>query len=70
MRDAGAVTLAVTSEQTKLRDAFLRIADCYLKIETIDDTMVIYSVKPVTNVHGVEFSFDKGYPSLRLTEIV
>lgn len=70
MRDAGAVTLAVTSDQTKLRDAFLRIADCYLKIETIDDTMVIYGVKPFTNGYGVEFSFDKGYPSLRLTEIV
>lgn len=70
MRDAGAVTLAVASEQTKLREAFLRIADCYLKIETIDDTMIIYGVKPFTNAHGVEFSFDKGYPSLTLTEIV
>jgi KaiC/GvpD/RAD55 family RecA-like ATPase len=70
MRDAGAVTLAVASDQTKLREAFLRTADYSLKVESIDDTMVIYGVKPFTNVHGVEFSFDKGYPSLRLTEIV
>jgi KaiC/GvpD/RAD55 family RecA-like ATPase len=70
MRDAGAVTLAVASERTKLREAFLRIADYYLKVETIDDTMVVYGVKPFTNIHGVEFSFDKGYPSLRLTELV
>jgi GvpD gas vesicle protein len=70
MRDAGAVTLAVASERTKLREAFLRIADYYLKIETIDDTMIIYGIKPFTNIHGVEFSSDKGYPSLTLTEIV
>ncbi len=70
IRDAGAVTLAVASEPNKLRDAFLRTADYYLKIDTINDTMVIYSVKPFTNVHGAEFGFDKGYPSLRLTEIV
>jgi len=30
----------------------------------------MYGVKPFTNVHGVEFEFDKGYPSLKLTEIV
>ena len=70
IRDAGAVTLAVASVQNKIREAFLRIADYYLKIESLNDTMVLYGVKPFTNVHGVEFSFDRGYPSLKLTEIV
>src|SRR5437660_462944 len=70
IRDAGAVTLAVASEPNKIREAFLRTADYYHKVESINDTMVIYGVKPFTNVHGVEFAFDRGYPSLRLTEIV
>src|SRR2546427_760648 len=70
MRDAGAVTLAVASDPNKITEAFLRTADYYLKIESINDTMVVYGVKPFTNVHGVEFAFDKGYPSLKLTEIV
>jgi len=70
IRDAGAVTLAVASEPNKIREAFLRTADYYLKIESINDTMVIYGVKPFTNVYGVEFEFDLGYPSLKLTEIV
>jgi len=70
IRDAGAVTLAVASEPNKIREAFLRTADYYLKIESINDTMVIYGIKPFTNVYGVEFAFDRGYPSLRLTEIV
>ena len=70
MRDAGAVTLAVASDPNKITEAFLRTADYYLKIESINDTMVVYGVKPFTNVHGIEFAFDKGYPSLKLTEIV
>src|SRR5713101_3160923 len=70
IRDAGAVTLAVASEPNKIREAFLRTADYYLKVESINDTMVIYGVKPFTNVHGVEFGYDRGYPILKLTEIV
>jgi hypothetical protein len=70
IRDAGAVTLAVASGVNKIRDAFLKTADYYLKVESINDTTVMYGVKPFTNVHGVEFVFDKGYPSLKLTEIV
>ncbi len=70
MRDAGAVTLAVASDPNKITEAFLRTADYYLKVESINDTMVVYGVKPFTNVHGIEFAFDKGYPSLKLTEIV
>src|SRR5467141_4869656 len=70
IRDTGAVTLAISSGPNKIREAFLRTADYYLKVENINNTMVIYGVKPFTNVHGVEFAFDMGYPSLKLTEIV
>src|SRR3989454_6365820 len=67
---AGAVPLPVTQEPNKIREAFLRTADYYLKIESINDTMAIYGVKPFTNVYGAEFAFDSGYPSLKLIEIV
>jgi len=70
IRDAGAITLAVTSEPNKIREVFSRTADYYLKIESINDTMVIYGVKPFTNVYGAEFAFDSGYPFLKLIEIV
>ena len=70
IRDSGAVTLALASQANKMKEAFLRTADYYLKIESINDTMIIYGVKPFTNIHGIEFAFDKGYPSLTLTEIV
>src|SRR5713226_49010 len=70
IRDTGAVTLAIASGLNKMRDAFLRIADYYLTVENINNTTVLYGVKPFTNVHGVEFAFDRGYPTLKLTEIV
>lgn len=70
IRDAGAVTLAAASESNKIRESFLRSVDYHFRIENVNDTMVVYGVKPFTNVHGIEFAFDRGYPSLRLTEIV
>jgi hypothetical protein len=70
IRDSGAVTLALSSQANKMKEAFLRTADYYLKVEIINDTMIIYGVKPFTNIHGIEFAFDRGYPSLNLTEIV
>src|SRR5467141_345217 len=70
IRDTGAVTLAIASGLNKMRDAFLRISDYYLKAENINNITVLYGVKPFTNVHGVEFAFDRGYPTLKLTEIV
>lgn len=70
IRDSGAVTFALASQANKMKEAFLRTADYYLKIENINDTMIIYGVKPFTNIHGIEFAFDKGYPSLNLTEVV
>jgi len=64
------VTLALASQQNKLREAVLRTDDYYLKIESINDTMITCVVKPFTNIHGIEFAFDKRYPTLTLTEIV
>lgn len=70
LRDSGAVTIALASQPNKVREAFLRTADYYLKIESINETMIIYGIKPFTNIHGIKFALDKGYPSLALTEIV
>lgn len=70
LRDSGAVTIALASQPNKVREGFLRTADYYVKIESINDTTIIYGIKPFTNVHGIRFSFDKGYPSLTLTEII
>jgi len=62
IRDAGAVTLAVASGVNKIRDAFLKTADYHLKVESINDTTVMYGVKPFTNVHGIEFALTWATP--------
>jgi hypothetical protein len=41
-----------------------------LKMQTVNGSLLIYGVKPITNVHGVRFGFERGYPRLSLTEIV
>ena len=60
----------MASRPTKLREDFLRIADYHVKMQNINGSLIIYGIKPFTNIHGVSFSFEKGFPVLRLTEVV
>lgn len=70
IRDSGALSIGVASQPTKVREEFLRIADYHLKMQHFNGSLVIYGVKPFTNIHGLAFAFERGCPSLRLTEVV
>ena len=70
IRDAGALSVGVISRPTNLREELLRAVDYHLKMQTVNGSLLIYGVKPITNVHGVKFGFERGYPRLSLTEIV
>lgn len=70
IRDAGALSVGVISRPTSLREELLRAVDYHLKMQTVNGSLLIYGVKPITNVHGVKFGFERGYPRLSLTEIV
>jgi len=47
-----------------MKEAFLRTADYYLRIESIQRYNDHIRRQTFTNIHGIEFAFDKGYPSL------
>ena len=70
VRDAKALSVGVISRPTSLREELLRAVDYHLKMQTVNGSLLIYGVKPITNVHGVRFGFERGYPRLSLTEIV
>ena len=70
IRDSGALSIGVISRPTSLREELLRAVDYHLKMQTVNGSLLIYGVKPITNVHGVKFGFERGYPRLSLTEIV
>jgi KaiC/GvpD/RAD55 family RecA-like ATPase len=70
LRDEGAFSIGISSRPTKVRDEFLRQADYHIKVQSRDGHLMVYGVKPFTHVHGATFSFDKGYPSLNLVEVV
>ncbi len=70
IRDSAALSIGLASRPTKLREDFLRIADYHVKMQNINGSLIIYGIKPFTNIHGVSFSFEKGFPALRLTEVV
>ncbi|HEV2120887.1 MAG TPA: ATPase domain-containing protein [Candidatus Bathyarchaeia archaeon] len=70
VRDSRALSIGVASRPTKVREDFLRIADYHLKLKSIDGSLVMYGMKPSTNIHGISFSFEKGLPLVKLTEVV
>lgn len=70
IRDSGAMNIGIASRRTKLRDDFLRTADYNIRMQNVNGSLVIYGVKPFTNVYGANFTFEKGYPRLRLSQIV
>lgn len=70
IRESLAFYLAVASRHTRLRDEYLRSADYHLKIQSIDGSLAIYGVKPFTALNGATLDFDKGYPVLKLMEVV
>lgn len=70
IRDSRALSVGVISRPTNLREELLRAVDYHLKMQTVNGSLLIYGVKPITNVHGVRFGFERGYPRLYLTEIV
>ena len=70
MRDSGALNIGMASRPTKLREDYLRIVDYHLKLQDTGGVLVMYGVKPFTSVYGVKFSFQRGFPTMNLTEIV
>jgi len=70
IRDSGALSIGVISRPTSFREELLRAVDYHLKMQTVNGSLLIYGVKPITNVHSVRFGFERGYPRLSLTEIV
>jgi len=70
IRESAAFMMAVVSRPTMMREELQRSVDYYLKTQTLDESLLIYGIKPFSNVHGVEFTFERRYPRLSLMEIV
>jgi KaiC/GvpD/RAD55 family RecA-like ATPase len=70
IRDSGALSVGVISRPTSFREELLRAVDYHMKMQTVNGSLLIYGVKPITNVHGVKIGFERSYPRLSLTEIV
>src|SRR5439155_23456584 len=70
IRESAAFMMAVVSRPTMMREEVQRSVDYYLKTQTLDESLVNYGLKPYSNLHGVEFSFERGYARVSLMEVV
>ena len=70
IRDSGALNIGIASRPTKLREDFLRTADYNVRMRNINGSLTLYGIKPFTNFYGATFTFQKGFPGLRLTQVL
>ncbi|MDG6994568.1 MAG: hypothetical protein JRN52_01485 [Nitrososphaerota archaeon] len=65
----GDVAVFIVKQSTKTKDLLADVADAYLKLDEIDGALVIYSLKPPSRVHHVEYDYSRGFPNVRLTPV-
>ncbi len=70
MRDSGSLNISIASRHTQIRDELIGTSDYHVQVQSVDDSLLISGIKPFSSTYGATFSWENGYPSLRLMEIV
>ena len=68
-RQRGDVGLLIVKHSTKSNDKLADLVDAYLKLDEIDGTLVIYSLKPPSRIYQVEYDYSRSYPCVGLTPV-
>jgi KaiC/GvpD/RAD55 family RecA-like ATPase len=55
---------------TKAKEIFSTLANTHLKLDVIDGAMVLYSVKPPSELYNLVYEYDEGFPRVRLVPVV
>ena len=62
--------LMITRSGTTLSKDLLSASDIYMKIQEVDGTLLIHSVKPASRLYQLHYDYSRGYPKVELKPIV
>ena len=65
----GDVIINVVKHTTVNKEALEDLSDICLRLDQIEGAMVLYSTKPPSRIHHVEYSHRRGYPEVGLTPV-
>ena len=66
----GNVDIARVDPGLKMTQQLINMANTYLKLVSLDRTILLYGIKPETELYNVDIDISRGYPELRLTPYV
>ena len=66
----GNVDIARVDPGLSMTQQLINMASTYLKLVTLDGTILLYGIKPETGLYNVDINISGGYPELRLTPYV
>jgi hypothetical protein len=71
MKNSGDVMMCVVKQGSALTTKLSNSSDLTLRLDAIDGTMVLYSMKPPSpKLYHLEYEYTLGYARVRLTPIV
>lgn len=70
LRRSGDCMIRSLSQATKSKEIFSTLANLHLKLDVVDGAMVLYSVKPPSELYNMFYDYDQGFPRIRMIPIV
>ncbi len=70
VRYYGDILMLAVKHSTQSKNAVSDMATTHIRMDELDGSLILYSVKPPSLIHHVEYDFSPGYPRVFLTPIV
>lgn len=64
------VLMLKLEESNRDKEELSTFCDRHIKLDVVDETLIMYCVKPPSRIYHVGYDYSKGYPQVRLTPIV
>jgi hypothetical protein len=62
--------ILIAKHSTRLKERLSDSVDTYLKLDQIDGALVIYSLKPPSQIYHVAYDYGSGFPKVKLTPVI
>lgn len=70
MKYTGDLTLVAIREGSSMMGEMMNACDMHLKLDDVDNTFLLYSMKPRSELHHVKYDYSKGCPKICLVPVV
>jgi KaiC/GvpD/RAD55 family RecA-like ATPase len=70
MKHSGDLAMVASRQGSSLLDELMNVCDVHLKLEEVDNALLLYSVKPRSELFHVEYDYTSGCSKIKLIRVV